>query len=79
MARSPLRGEISVIERIALIFLTSLIVGPVDGSTLLRKRMARPGRMTGIGGVSSLSAAALSNGCPWAVGPFGTASGQRCQ
>jgi hypothetical protein len=54
MTRSPLRGEISVIERIALIFLTSLIVGSVDGSTLLRKRMARPGRMTGIGTVTRL-------------------------
>jgi hypothetical protein len=49
MTRWPLCGGISVIERIALIFLTFLIVGPVDGSTLLRKRMARPGRMTGIG------------------------------
>jgi hypothetical protein len=54
MTRSPLRGETSVIERIALIFLTSLIVGSVDGSTLLRKRMARPGRMTGIGTVTRL-------------------------
>ena len=54
MARSPLRGEISVIERIALIFLTALIVGAVEGPTRLRKRTARPGRMTGIGTVTRL-------------------------
>ena len=54
-------------------------VGPVDGSTLLRNPLGSP-RSNDRDRRGSISPwdAALSIGCPPAVGPFGTASGQRC-